>query len=94
MMAARDLPQSTLSVVATASSSPAAAEKSKISLPKLKRMHSEAASPSRGAISLKAVGRSTSDWSSSNITVKKENIDKRDDGTKLTKADDSSYQKR
>ena len=94
MMAARDLPQDTISAAATAATSTASPEKSKISLPTLKRMHSEASRPSRPAMSTTGVGRSTSDWSSSNITVKQENVGNGDQGTKPKKADDSSYQKR
>ncbi|KAK5941356.1 hypothetical protein PMZ80_006634 [Knufia obscura] len=94
VMAARDLPQGTLSTAATASASSMSGKRSKISTPSVNRMQSEGTSPSRAAMSLKVQGRSTSDWSNSNVTLKQEHTGKKDRATNPRKADESSDEKR
>lgn len=94
MMGTRSLGQTSFSNAATAASSNISGSKNKVPSPTLKRMQSEANAPSRAAMSLKVKGRSTSDWSSSNVTVKQESINRKDHGTKTKKMDETQNHKR
>ena len=93
-MVARNTPHISFSTAATAASTNVSGDKTKASSPTLRRMQSDSNSPSRSAMSLKVKGRSSSDWSSSNVTVKQENLNRKEQATKAERSDETQNHKR